>query len=86
MGIGALASIHAVCLLISLVYIISVLNLQVFSSFTTSYLLTFMKSDTLSLKGLSFAILYEEQVMDDQIKSSYYKLIIRAVYMACEKC
>ena len=81
MGIGALASIHAVCLLISLVYIISVLNLQVFSSFTTSYLLPFMKPDTLSLKGLSFAILYEEQ-----IKSSYYKLIIRAVYMACEKC
>ena len=86
MGIEALASIHAVCLLISLVYIISVLNLQVFSSFTTSYLLPFMKPDTLSLKGLSFAILYEEQVMDDQIKSSYYKLIIRAVYMACEKC
>lgn len=86
MGIEALASIHAVCLSISLVYIISVLNLQVFSSFATPYLLTFMKSDTLSPRGLSFAILYEENITDEQIISSYYKLIIRAVYMACEKC
>lgn len=80
MGIEALASIHAVFLLISLVYIISVLNFQVFSSFTTPFLRTFMKSDTLSPRRSSFAILYEEHVTDEQIKCIYYKLIIRAVY------